>query len=280
MALINCPQCGAQVSDKAEKCPSCGFVLIEKEPILCKECGTELQNGDTICPKCGCPVENDKDKNETVKANTSSLNKKKLKTIIIAAVVVIAITITGIFINKSNAKSEWEKNYQSAVSTMLDGAATAETTGNGIYSVWRNTIYHKFDPDTNEYTLTETGKFLYSNKSGDATSSQRDLFNDDFNTSLSLYFSDTAYKSASSSLNSNQSSVNKLMKKLQTVPDGYENAYSAIEDFYDNYTEFVNLILSPSGSLQTFSSSFSSLDSSVLSAYQKSKNYADGFNNE
>ena len=256
----------------------CGFVLIEKKPILCKECGTELQNGDTICPKCGCPVENDK--NETVKINTPSLDKKKLKTIIIAVVAVIAITITGIFIRKANAKSEWEKNYKSAVSMMLDGASTAETTGNDIYSVWRNSIYHKFDPDTNEYTLTENGKILYSNKSGDATSSQRKLFNDDFNTSLSLYFSDTAYKSASSSLNSNQSSVNKLMKKLQTVPSGYENAYSAIEDFYDNYTEFVNLILSPSGSLQTFSSSFSSLDSSVLSTYQKSKNYVDGFNNK
>ena len=27
MALINCPECGATVSDKAEKCPKCAFPL-------------------------------------------------------------------------------------------------------------------------------------------------------------------------------------------------------------------------------------------------------------
>ena len=32
MALINCPECNKQVSDKAETCPHCGFRLKEKEP--------------------------------------------------------------------------------------------------------------------------------------------------------------------------------------------------------------------------------------------------------
>lgn len=27
MALINCPECGAQVSEKAHKCPSCGHTI-------------------------------------------------------------------------------------------------------------------------------------------------------------------------------------------------------------------------------------------------------------
>ena len=30
MALINCPECGTQVSDKAEKCPSCAYPFKEK----------------------------------------------------------------------------------------------------------------------------------------------------------------------------------------------------------------------------------------------------------
>ena len=37
MALINCPECGNQVSDKATNCPHCG------NPIDTK----------TYCPKCG-----------------------------------------------------------------------------------------------------------------------------------------------------------------------------------------------------------------------------------
>ena len=36
MALINCPECGKQISDKAEACPYCGlpssyFVINKKE---------------------------------------------------------------------------------------------------------------------------------------------------------------------------------------------------------------------------------------------------------
>ena len=30
MALINCPECGTQVSDKAEKCPKCAYPLKNK----------------------------------------------------------------------------------------------------------------------------------------------------------------------------------------------------------------------------------------------------------
>lgn len=31
MALINCPECGHEVSDKAEECPKCGYPLIKSK---------------------------------------------------------------------------------------------------------------------------------------------------------------------------------------------------------------------------------------------------------
>ena len=31
MALIKCPECGNQISDKAESCPKCGYELNKKE---------------------------------------------------------------------------------------------------------------------------------------------------------------------------------------------------------------------------------------------------------
>jgi len=31
MALITCPECGKEISDKAESCPSCGYVLVKNE---------------------------------------------------------------------------------------------------------------------------------------------------------------------------------------------------------------------------------------------------------
>lgn len=47
MALINCPECGKQVSDKASMCPNCGCP-VEKEVKI-----NECEVGATCCPVCG-----------------------------------------------------------------------------------------------------------------------------------------------------------------------------------------------------------------------------------
>ena len=57
MAMIVCPHCGEQVSEKAKKCVHCGAILIPEEKKHCMECGAELEEGMTECPKCGCPVD-------------------------------------------------------------------------------------------------------------------------------------------------------------------------------------------------------------------------------
>lgn len=45
MALINCPECGKEISDKAERCPNCG-IRIEPLPISsCTYCGSPLRIG-------------------------------------------------------------------------------------------------------------------------------------------------------------------------------------------------------------------------------------------
>ena len=52
MALINCPECKKEVSDKAANCPSCGFPLhkseIELEELTCPEFPTDLSIGGQI----------------------------------------------------------------------------------------------------------------------------------------------------------------------------------------------------------------------------------------
>ena len=61
MAMISCPNCGGQVSDKAKKCVHCGTVLIPEEKRYCPECGAELEESAVFCEKCGCPAEEMKD---------------------------------------------------------------------------------------------------------------------------------------------------------------------------------------------------------------------------
>lgn len=42
MALINCPECGKEVSDKASSCPNCGYPISIKEDYICKVNGTNV----------------------------------------------------------------------------------------------------------------------------------------------------------------------------------------------------------------------------------------------
>jgi len=53
MALINCPECGKEISDKAASCPNCGATVKRK---FCQHCGEAIDNDCVVCPKCGKQV--------------------------------------------------------------------------------------------------------------------------------------------------------------------------------------------------------------------------------
>ena len=55
MALIPCPECGRQISDKAPTCPRCGCPANSFVPAKCAECGHQLKDAAETCPQCGCP---------------------------------------------------------------------------------------------------------------------------------------------------------------------------------------------------------------------------------
>lgn len=51
MAIIKCPECGRQISDKAPTCPSCG-VEIAGKITKCTHCGEVYFNYLDLCPNC------------------------------------------------------------------------------------------------------------------------------------------------------------------------------------------------------------------------------------
>jgi len=56
MALINCPECNKEVSDKASACIHCGYPLeerAEKNDEYYRKILEELEQSDTKCPICG-----------------------------------------------------------------------------------------------------------------------------------------------------------------------------------------------------------------------------------
>ena len=51
MAMIKCPECGRQISDKAPFCPNCG-VAIAGKVIRCPQCGEIYFKDQEMCPNC------------------------------------------------------------------------------------------------------------------------------------------------------------------------------------------------------------------------------------
>ena len=51
MALINCKECGQQISDAASVCPHCGAPVVKD--VYCPACGTKVPGNVRFCPHCG-----------------------------------------------------------------------------------------------------------------------------------------------------------------------------------------------------------------------------------
>lgn len=249
MGLITCPKCGETISEKATVCPHCKFNLSQQNLIMCEECGREYEIKSSACPNCGCP-------NSTIKQKKQ---KKKNKGIIISAVVIalIAISVFGFSISQRTKEAEYYSNMEYVSYTMLDGAAKAENAGNLIKSVWYNAIYEERDTETDKYTM-KNGKFV-----------------DDFNDALSNLFADENFVNSISEIELNQSEVTGLMKKLKNPPKKYEEAYAVLKTYYDNYIKMTKSVISPTGSLQTFSEDFNTYDTDTANSFEKMKLYLD-----
>lgn len=270
MAMIKCPKCNEEISDKSKKCVHCGYVLVEEEKKVCPECGEELRKNAKECPKCGCPVEAEEKTVKTQQVEVTSINIKpkisKKKLIIIIAAVV-AVIIGGIIVKTvsdkraESAAIEASEKYKTDLNTislkMLNGAAKAEGCGNKIKSVWSNTIWNDDDPETDKYTKVN-GKF-----------------NDDFNDSLSALFIDPDFIKITDSVESTQKEVTRMMKDMKNPPEEWKDAYDDLKDYYDDFITLTNLCTNPSGSLQTYSNNFSEADSDTVNGWEKMKTYLD-----
>lgn len=270
MALIKCPECGGQVSDKSEKCIHCGAILIQKEKKYCPDCGAELEEGMDTCPKCGCPIKNAVETEtvpQQVEVTGVKITKKSKKIIMIAVIAVIIaaiIAVVGVQAHKKNiaAKAakqseEYGTNLNMAAYSILSGASDAETCGNLIKQVWYNAIYEESDSETDKYTKPK-GYYV-----------------SDFNEALQNLFSDDSFSVKIANINDNKDTVNSLMKKLKNPSEEYKDAYKSLSELYDAYISLTNLVTDPSGSLQTYSQNFNEADNETSNCYNALKIYLD-----
>ena len=72
MALVNCSECGTQISDKAATCPHCGAPVVKL--VVCPECGNKVKEGASICPNCGYPMGGHKTAKQKLAGSSTSNN--------------------------------------------------------------------------------------------------------------------------------------------------------------------------------------------------------------
>ncbi len=245
MGLMPCPKCGEAISEKATVCPYCNSNISKNKLIICEDCKKEYDISMGTCPNCGCP-------NPTVKQK-----KKKHKGVMISIIVfaLIVVSVLGFGILQKEKEQKYYSNMATATFTMLDGAAKAENAGNLIKSVWYNAIYEEQNSKTDQYTM-KNGKFV-----------------DDFNDALSRLFADENFSNSISEIKTNRSEVADLMKQLKEPPKKYEEAYSVLKVCYDNYLKMTKIVISPTGSLNTFSEDFNIYDNDMVDSYEKMKLY-------
>lgn len=126
MAMIQCPECGKEISDKAKKCIHCGNVLNEEEikTKKCSECGTENSLEITECVHCGCPFETIVETKVEIQEPKKNIYVKKFLPIIIG---VMIVTIIGIFVYNTKVvqpKKLEEQNkttYEEAIALLEKG---------------------------------------------------------------------------------------------------------------------------------------------------------------
>ena len=272
MAMINCPECGQEISDKAKKCIHCGKVFVEeeiiKEEVKCEECGAILAETDEICPNCGCPIEekvNEKEiKPQQIEVAGIKM-AKKTKRIILGVIIALIICVTGGVGYKIYLDNKVEKEYQESFNTYIDnlqkaqvlmitGGSDAESLCNLTLRVWGNAIYEDRDEETDKYTRPN-GYFV-----------------SDFNTALTNLYADSDTQDTISDIESNQASVKKLIKKLQNPPEGLDKCYDTVSNLYEAYKTLTDLAISPSGSYSDFSTNKSDAVSDFMSTYEKLDN--------
>lgn len=245
MALINCPKCGASISEQASVCPQCKETVSKADSIICEECKTKYSSDLAICPQCGHPTPRDNKKK----------SKKSRKTL--ALVLLLVVVIAGIFTYQAHQETIYYNNMVDLANTMIDGAQKAENAGNTIMLVWTNAIYQKRADQTDKYTMAN-GRFV-----------------DDFNVALDNLFADEEFMQSLSDIQTRQAEATDLMKKMKNPPDKYAEAAAALKECYDNYIKFTGCVIDPRGSLNSFSEDFGKYDEAVADSLQKLELYFD-----
>lgn len=115
MALINCPECGKQISDQAVSCPQCGYPISKMQPAS----RTPVETPST-------PIENTSNEPQQ---NEEDARKNKRILLGIGGFVLLLVLIFGMANSSDNSK---KKTNSQAKTTVAETTAAPKKTYNSL----------------------------------------------------------------------------------------------------------------------------------------------------
>lgn len=115
--MIECPECGQKISDKAPTCPNCG-VEIAGKVVRCKHCGGVYLSEYEKCPNCNKQQNNIQATSDNIGKQRQGNTKKKknsLQPYIITIIVALMIAAAGLYIYKSKRSEKEQQAYEMAM---------------------------------------------------------------------------------------------------------------------------------------------------------------------
>ena len=110
MAIIKCPECNQEISDKAPVCPSCG-VPIAGHVVTCPQCGYTYFNNNTECPHCHhkTGVESAAGSVQLAESENEQKTSRSNNNKTVIAVVVLIVLVLGVVLYAfyRNAQCVW-----------------------------------------------------------------------------------------------------------------------------------------------------------------------------
>ena len=250
MALINCPNCNKEISDKAKFCVGCGYQLINDidtvKTMNCPECGVVTDGMTYACSNCGYPLNLFELKDNEKSKNKSIFKKKWFWVSIICFVLLISIVL---FISNNARTENYNIEIYTAVDEIMAVSAETENVGNQICSVWNNAIFDKDNENTAKYT------------SGTK----------DFNEALSNLFADEEFIGKITAIRDKQSEIDIYLGKLKNPPEKFEDAYDEFKELYYAYSDYVDFVILCKGSYNTYTEDLSKKSSALMESYREIK---------
>lgn len=249
MALIKCPECGKEISDKAGKCPNCGYPIdVQEEKIRVDDGGKILESVDGTTQQ-----ENENKRKEKTKL--------KSKWAIIGGIVLLCIIIGITFISNKNAKileqqkaevqeiedyNTYIDNFNSLYTTTLSGASKAESVCVLTLNVWQDAIFGDLSDETSKYVSGAN----------------------DFNEALQRVYDDEEIQETLKDVRTAKNSASTYIKNLQSCPSELSKAYDAALEVHTAFSALSDLALEPTGSCNSYSEDEKTKVNAYISAYK------------